>query len=318
MQKALDNMVGTHDFRNLCKMNCEEVDNFVRVIKYGKIVKTTLASVIGNIDNDNDNQNHFRRPCYFEIQGQAFLWHQIRCIASILFMVGKGLEPPTVVNELLDIKANPAKPSYPFAADLPLVLHKCDYKNLNFGHTVQNLWKVSCDLESKWEELTLAAERLRNGMDSLGTDSLVCTSDVVAFINALIADRQKKLARSTSPLKIMDKLPSVELSEKEVVKRLGSHISWGKALNTINEYGGGKPGIEGSKVPLHVPLMQRARGSTYEEKIKSILATDERFGAPPSKRRREIYENNIKKKKVSKEEDEAFYKKMLSEGGSGL
>lgn len=143
MQKALDYMVGTHDFRNLCKMNCEEVDNFVRVIKYGKIIKTNSLPSSSSLSNTDNNENNldYRLPCYFEIQGQAFLWHQIRCIASILFMVGKGLESPSVVKELLDIKTNPAKPSYPFAPDLPLVLHKCEYKHLDFGHTVQNLFR---------------------------------------------------------------------------------------------------------------------------------------------------------------------------------
>jgi tRNA pseudouridine38/39 synthase len=144
MQKALDYMVGTHDFRNLCKMNCEEVDNFVRVINYAKIVRTQPRELIKTDDMLNECSTHdveFRVPCYFEIQGQAFLWHQIRCIASILFMIGKGDESPSVVKELLDIKTNPAKPSYPFAPEMPLVLHKCEYKNLEFGHSVHNLWR---------------------------------------------------------------------------------------------------------------------------------------------------------------------------------
>ncbi len=140
MQEALNYMVGKHDFRNLCKMNCEEVDNFIRVVNYGKIVKTNMSSEDEELHKNCTRIDEYRRPCYFEIQGQAFLWHQIRCIASILFMVGKGLESPSIVKILLDIKTNPAKPSYPFANELPLVLHKCEYKNLDFGHTVQNLW----------------------------------------------------------------------------------------------------------------------------------------------------------------------------------
>ena len=44
MSRGLEYMVGTHDFRNLCKMNCEEVDNFERVVSYGKIVKAKTMS----------------------------------------------------------------------------------------------------------------------------------------------------------------------------------------------------------------------------------------------------------------------------------
>ena len=333
MQEALSYMVGRHDFRNVCKMNCEEVDNFVRVINYAKIVKTSLdspngrfldsegnnttAQDTGGTEGDHQNQQ-YRRPCYLEIQGQAFLWHQIRCIASIMFMVGKGIESPTIVKELLDIATNPAKPSYPFAPELPLVLHKCGYKNLNFGHSVQNLWRVSCDLEKKWEELTLAAQRLQNGLDSLETESVVATRDVVQFINSFVAERKKKIERNCSLMNTNQ----VELStvdSSELIKSVGSHIPWTKALTIMSKCGVGRPGVDGPKAPLHLPLMMRAKGTTYEEKVKAILATDsKKEGGPPSKRRREVYENNVRKRKLSKKEDDAFYQQMLSEGGSGL
>lgn len=31
-----------------------------------------------------------------EIVGQAFLWHQVRCIVAVLLLVGQGLEEPEV------------------------------------------------------------------------------------------------------------------------------------------------------------------------------------------------------------------------------
>ena len=324
MQKALDNMVGKHDFRNLCKMNCEEVDNFVRVVNYAKIVQTATAPISDDGDEGLKKRSesvNYRRSCFFEIQGQAFLWHQIRCIASLLFMVGKGHESPSVVNELLDIKVNPAKPSYPFAPELPLVLHKCDYRNLKFGHTVQNLWRVSCDLETKWEELTLAAERIRNGMDSLGIDALVSSTDAIEFITTMVEERRKKMSRNNALYSNHDLVSSkVDLSRLQDDVGSKPHISWNEVQRLIHKYGGGHAGIEGPKVRLHVPLMQRSRGTTYEEKIRSIMAIDgERSdGGPPSKRRREVYENNMKKKKLSSEEEATFYNKMLDQGGSGL
>ena len=30
------------------------------------------------------------------IQGMAFLWHQVRCMVSVLFMIGMHLEEPAV------------------------------------------------------------------------------------------------------------------------------------------------------------------------------------------------------------------------------
>ncbi len=32
--------------------------------------------------------------CIFEVTGKAFLWHMIRCMMSVLFMVGEGKEDP--------------------------------------------------------------------------------------------------------------------------------------------------------------------------------------------------------------------------------
>lgn len=176
---------------------------------------------------------------------------------------------------------------------------------------------VSCDLELKWEELTLAAERLRNGIESLGNDSKVSTADVVSFIRVLAAERKKKLDRS-------DGIPNcsknyINLDGLTTLLKERNYITWNEALAIIHNHGGGKPGAEGSTVPLHVPVMLRAKGTTYEEKIKSILSNSEDSnGRLPSKRKQEAYENNIKKKKLSKKEDEMFYKKMLNEGGSGL
>ena len=37
-----------------------------------------------------------------KVEGTAFLWHQVRCMAAVLFMVGSGLESPTV--SFLDAK----------------------------------------------------------------------------------------------------------------------------------------------------------------------------------------------------------------------
>ena len=38
------------------------------------------------------------------ITGKAFLMHQVRCMAGILFLIGNGLETPDVIKYMLDIK----------------------------------------------------------------------------------------------------------------------------------------------------------------------------------------------------------------------
>lgn len=41
------------------------------------------------------------------IKAKAFLWHQIRCIMTILFLIGQNKEKPEIITELLDITSNP-------------------------------------------------------------------------------------------------------------------------------------------------------------------------------------------------------------------
>ncbi len=38
------------------------------------------------------------------ISGHAFLMHQVRCMAGILFLIGNGLETPDIVKHMLDIE----------------------------------------------------------------------------------------------------------------------------------------------------------------------------------------------------------------------
>lgn len=45
--------------------------------------------------------------CVATIEGQAFLWHQVRAIMAILLLVGEGKEKPEIVAELLDVEKNP-------------------------------------------------------------------------------------------------------------------------------------------------------------------------------------------------------------------
>ena len=52
---------------------------------------------------------------------------QVRCIAAVLRMVGRGLEKPEVMKLMLDIDATPGRPQYSLAAETPLLLHSTGY-----------------------------------------------------------------------------------------------------------------------------------------------------------------------------------------------
>lgn len=52
---------------------------------------------------------------------------QVRCIAAVLRMVGKGLEQPEVIKQMLDITETPGRPQYSLASETPLLLHSAGY-----------------------------------------------------------------------------------------------------------------------------------------------------------------------------------------------
>ncbi|XP_020575454.1 tRNA pseudouridine(38/39) synthase isoform X2 [Phalaenopsis equestris] len=118
MQKAAQKFIGEHDFRNFCKMDAVNVKNYRRHI-------TEFAISPCNKWSNDD------KLWAITIKGSAFLWHQVRCMVSILFMIGEGLESPNIINVLLDIHKTPRKPQYNMASELPLMLHCCEFKGVN-------------------------------------------------------------------------------------------------------------------------------------------------------------------------------------------
>lgn len=292
MQEALQLLKGKHDFRNFCKMDVEKVYNFERIIHDAQLIS------IGD------------EICYFQILGQAFLWHQIRCIVSILFMIGRGHEEPSIISELLDIEENPGKPSYQLAPERPLVLHQCGFNDLRVGYSAQNLWATSCELERQWEELVLAAARIRNCINSMKEmDVLHC--DLLQFAHVKLQERFKKQQKHKPTKETLEKmLTTLQDGYGSIVSENVSPllISWENALLWLNDKGL-IPTPESQRESVHIPLIQRHKGTTYEEKIDALSH---------SKRRHARYHENVVKKRKTKEEDSAFYDRMSKQGGSAI
>ncbi|KAK3407878.1 hypothetical protein EUGRSUZ_J00222, partial [Eucalyptus grandis] len=85
MESAGQKFVGDHDFRNFCKMDAFNVHNYKR-----HITSFELSSC--------DKRLESNELWCFKIKGSAFLWHQVRCMVAVMFMVGQGLESPDVRN----------------------------------------------------------------------------------------------------------------------------------------------------------------------------------------------------------------------------
>ena len=135
MQDAASRLLGEHDFRNLCKLDAsKQITNFRRTILQASVSPARLK---GKADLDG--------VWVFDLKGTAFLYNQVRHIVAILFLIGAGLEHPSLMTALLNVdkeRSRPAfkegeptppivdrKPEYQMADGLPLVLWDCAFSD---------------------------------------------------------------------------------------------------------------------------------------------------------------------------------------------
>ncbi|KAL8893882.1 MAG: hypothetical protein Q9192_004831, partial [Flavoplaca navasiana] len=144
MHEAAKKFEGSHDFRNFCKVDpSKQIDNFRRVINKAEIVEVPgrEKGVLGYLDladfqqyqqsppaKGSNSHNHVIEPTVphipkiyaFKVRGSGFLWHQVRHMVAILFLIGQGLEAPSLITDLLNTSKHPEKPTYDMADPSPL------------------------------------------------------------------------------------------------------------------------------------------------------------------------------------------------------
>jgi tRNA U38,U39,U40 pseudouridine synthase TruA len=146
MREAAGYLVGEHDFRNLCKVDgSKQITDWRRAIYSATIspveavtAKPFTLSPYSHITPSNTSPSPSASSSsssssspppegsffVFDLLGRAFLYHQVRHIMAILFLVGARLESPSVVKDLL---AWPTKPTYEMADGAPLLLWDCGF-----------------------------------------------------------------------------------------------------------------------------------------------------------------------------------------------
>lgn len=146
MRSAAALLVGVHDFRNFCKRDPSKPNQtFIR-----EIFKCEIEEV--------PNTSGFYK---FICQGSAFLYHQIRCIMSVLFMIGSEEEPDELITEMFSrIKSRePISPGplihYDIASEIPLVLFDCLFQSSDENNQVcwRNKSSGTCTLIDHFHKL---------------------------------------------------------------------------------------------------------------------------------------------------------------------
>ncbi|CAN8076435.1 unnamed protein product [Agarophyton chilense] len=138
MRKGASFFEGTHDFRNFCRID-DNVTNFERHMFIVQIRRMHDDSLIH--DKKDDEYTMY----YVFVKGQAFLWHQVRCMTAVLFDIGMRNEKPDVIKRMLaDARTagctfSNGRPQYRMASPIPLLLYECSYPGtvLHFPQTFE-------------------------------------------------------------------------------------------------------------------------------------------------------------------------------------
>jgi len=198
-------LIGGHDFRNFCKM---DVGN--GVVEYTRRIDQLTVRAI---HRDNQEKESAYDMCEVNIVGKAYLWHQIRCIMSVLFLIGEGKEDPSVIKDLLDVSANPCRPAYAMADHLPLNLFYCDFDDIDWKYDKVAMAYLLKTLQRLWADHSIKSQMIRSCLDDLETHS---EEQIKAQVDHLAQYRKDKVY--TSLLK-MQKCPSLEEKIVTVAKR---------------------------------------------------------------------------------------------------
>ncbi|XP_063791568.1 tRNA pseudouridine(38/39) synthase [Pseudophryne corroboree] len=164
MDRAARLLEGTHDFRNLCKM---DVANGVVTF-----VRTVLSAKVEPVPELPEGGGAFQLY-HLQITGLAFLYHQVRCIMGVLFLIGQGKEEPEIIRELMDVEKNPRKPQYNMAVEFPLVLYDCRFDDMQWVGEKDFQAVTVSHLQRLWTQEAVKAQILRMALHHL--DSMPVT-----------------------------------------------------------------------------------------------------------------------------------------------
>ncbi|KAG8679288.1 hypothetical protein FRC09_019074 [Ceratobasidium sp. 395] len=172
MRDAAGRLVGEHDFRNFCKLDpSKQIENFKRRVMGAWIERVDRDSGVEPPTQDSplEANSEAEEMYVFNLKGTAFLWHQVRCIMAVLFLVGSKLEQPSIIDYLLHTSQDSSKssslpdstppieskPNYTMADALPLVLWDCGYREEDIS------WQTDAEFETK-DGIVTDRERTHN------------------------------------------------------------------------------------------------------------------------------------------------------------
>lgn len=215
MKEACKYLVGTHDFRNFCKMDVKNgVVNYIRRLDSVDITVT---------ERNHEMREEFDMLC-LEFVGLSYVRHMIRCLVAVLILIGQGKESPELMKQLLDVNVLDKRPQYAFAEEFPLNLFKCQFREEipeddERDWDLLNQWiydekiirKVIANFQTQWCKERVKSSMIYEMLKSLNQEYKNRFPDQPEIIEqANIINRHNKLRKT----KILDLQRGPTLSEK--------------------------------------------------------------------------------------------------------
>ncbi|KAL0480799.1 Pus3 [Acrasis kona] len=217
MREASKLLIGSHDFRNFCKINADQVISFNRIMLDIQINKCTPDQK----DDDPDSLYEII------ICGYSFLWHQVRCMVAVLFLVGERREDPSIILELLNVEKNPRKPQFAMASEIPLILFDCAFENVKFHADSSRLRaEAVVDLESHFVHMfqlnSIKTKIIQTMMNSIRCSLVVdeVVPDRIVTLNQIKTDHPNLTTRKGPRyVPLMERLTGKSVEEKRASKQ---------------------------------------------------------------------------------------------------
>nr|XP_037860936.1 tRNA pseudouridine(38/39) synthase isoform X2 [Chlorocebus sabaeus] len=156
----------------------EEANAAAEEIRYTHILnRRTILSAQVQLVGQSPGEGRWQEPfqlCQFEVTGQAFLYHQVRCMMAILFLIGQGMEKPEIIDELLNIEKNPQKPQYSMAVEFPLVLYDCKFENVKWIYDQEAQEFNITHLQQLWANHAVKTHMLYSMLQGLDSVAVPC------------------------------------------------------------------------------------------------------------------------------------------------
>ena len=162
MHKAGQYLIGTHDFNNFCKKDRAKAEV--------NTIRTIISVDIKPLKCDTKDEVKGYQIYELTIVGKSFLWHQIRYIMAVLFLVGEGREKADVVLKLLDTSQILSRPQYCLASPLPLILFNCEYNSddiSDWNYYQESLAFLIKQLQSLWTEEVIKSNLILTMIENL-------------------------------------------------------------------------------------------------------------------------------------------------------